>query len=114
MLGGFAFSHPKECKMAISRSTTVSFRVSAKEYGIIKRKAGGLSVGDYARRSALGLDVVDRTTERKAIGKAIKAIHNAIAAGLPEEHSIAAKSLLSDALRLVEADQSLAKPGTPK
>jgi aldehyde:ferredoxin oxidoreductase len=100
--------------MAISRSNTVSFRISAKEYGIIKRKAGALSVGDYARRSALSLDIIDRTAERKAIGKAIRAIHNAIAAGLPEEHSIAAKALLSDALRLVEAHQSVAKPGIPK
>lgn len=96
--------------MAINRPNIVSFRVSTKEYGFIKRKAGALSVGDYARRSALNLDAADRTAERIAIGKTIRAIHKAIAAGLPEDRTADAKALLADALRIVEPSQA----GSPK
>lgn len=92
--------------MAISRPNVVSFRLSAKEYGVIKRKAGAMSVGDFVRRSALNLDAADRTVERIAIGKAIRAIHKAIAAGLPEERAADAKALLAEALRVVEAIHS--------
>lgn len=91
--------------MAISRPNVVSFRLSAKEYRSIKDKAGTMSVGDYVRRAALSLDAADRTTERVAIGKAIRAIHNAIAAGLPDDRAAEAKALLADALRIVEPSQ---------
>ena len=91
--------------MAISRANVVSFRLSAKEYGVIKRKAGAMSVGDFVRRSALNLDAADRTAERATIGKTIRAIHKAIAAGLPEDRAVEAKALLADALRIVEPSQ---------
>ncbi len=94
--------------MAISRPHVVSFRLSAKEYGFIKRNAGAMSVGDYVRRSALNLDAADRTAERAAIGKTIRAIHKAIASGLPDDHAADARALLADALRIVEPGQSAA------
>ncbi len=93
--------------MAISRANVVSFRLSAKEYRFIKDKAGTMSVGDYVRRSALELDPVDRTVERVAIGKTIRAIHKAIAAGLPEDRADEAKALLADALRIIESSQAV-------
>ena len=96
--------------MAISRPNVVSFRLSAKEFRVIKRKAGAISVGDFVRRSALNLDVADRTAERVAIGKTIRAIHKAIAAGLPNDRAAEAKALLADALRIVESSQ----PTPPK
>lgn len=91
--------------MAISRPNVVSFRLSAKEYRFIKEKAGTMSVGDYVRRSALNLDPADRTAERVAIGKTIRAIHKAIAGGLPNDRAADAKALLADALRIVEPSQ---------
>lgn len=96
--------------MAISRPNVVSFRLSAKEYRVIKRKAGAMSVGDFVRRSALNLDVADRTAERVAIGKTIRAIHKAIAAGLPNDRAAEAKALLADVLRIVDSSQ----PTPPK
>mgnify|MGYP003137635177 FL=1 len=93
--------------MAISRPNVVSFRLSAKEYGVIKRKAGAMSVGDFVRRSALNLDAADRTAERVAIGKTIRAIHKAIAAGLPEDRAADAKALLAEALRVVKPSQTV-------
>ncbi|MBX7536229.1 hypothetical protein K3175_11235 [Qipengyuania sp. GH1] len=91
--------------MAISRPNVVSFRLSAQEYRFIKDKAGAISVGDYVRRSALNLDTADRTVERVAIGKIIRAIHKAIAGGLPDDRAADATALLADALRIVEPSQ---------
>ncbi|HAV79104.1 MAG TPA: hypothetical protein DCX71_14250 [Erythrobacter sp.] len=91
--------------MAISRPNVVSFRLSAKEYRIIKKKAGAMSVADYVRRSALNLDAADRTAERVAIGKTIRAIHKAIDGGLPNDRAADAKALLADALCIVEPSQ---------
>ena len=93
--------------MAISRPNVVSFRLSAKEYRFIKEKAGTMSVGDYVRRSALNLDAADRTAERVAIGKTIRAIHKAIAVGLSEDRADEAKALLADALRIANSSQAV-------
>ena len=92
--------------MAISRANVISFRLSAKEYRFIKDKAGTMSVGDYVRRSALELDTVDRTVERIAIGQTIRAIHKAIATGLPEDRADETKALLADALRIINSSQA--------
>ena len=100
--------------MAISRANVVSFRLSAKEYGVIKRKAGAMSVGDYVRRSALNLDAADRTAERVAIGTAIRAIHKAIAGGLPDDRAADAKALLAVALRIVEPRQDVSSKQVPE
>ena len=91
--------------MAISRPNVVSFRLSAKEYRFIKDKAGKMSVGDYVRRSALNVDVADRTAERVAIGKTIRAIHKEMADGLPKDRAAETKALLADALRIAEPSQ---------
>ena len=84
--------------MAVSRPKTVSFRLSESEFQVIKAKAGILSVGDFARRAALDLDPSDRECERRAIGKAIRAIHLAIADGLSSDKRVRVDALIAGAL----------------
>lgn len=84
--------------MAISRPKTVSFRLSESEFEAIKAKAGDLSVGDFARRAALDLEADNRAYERRAIGKTVRAIHQAILEGLSEDRRRTVDVLISDAL----------------
>ena len=87
--------------MAISRPKTVSFRLSESEFQAIKAKAGNLSVGDFARRAALDLNADDRECERRAIGKAIRAIHLAIADGLSSDTRVRVDALIAGALAVL-------------
>ncbi|MEP2726659.1 hypothetical protein [Roseibium sp.] len=87
--------------MAASRPKTVSFRLSDGEMSAIKEKAGALSAGDFARRAAFDLSADDRAVERRAIGKAIRAVHVAIADGLSDDKQRVVKALISDALEIL-------------
>tara|TARA_R110002072_G_scaffold38314_20_gene111043 strand:+ start:18925 stop:19176 length:252 start_codon:yes stop_codon:yes gene_type:complete len=69
---------------------------------VIKEKAGALSAGDFARRAALDLRADNRAVERRAIGKAIRAVHVAIAGGLSDDQQKTVKALIADALEILE------------
>ena len=87
--------------MIKSVSSTYSFRLNVDERNIIEGVKGALSIGEFARRAALNIEVVDRTKEQIALCKIIRAIHLAVGSRLPPEVEKQVRSLLKDALVVV-------------
>lgn len=84
--------------MKRSQSSVHTFRLNEVERAKIEKAKGSLSIGEFARRAALKIEFSDRRPEQIALGKTIRAIHLAIAAGLPADAQDAVRSLLSEAL----------------
>lgn len=87
--------------MARAKTSTISFRVTDAERRTIQKNAQGLTPGEFARRAALGIQADNRIDERKALGKVIRAINIALAAGIPTEREHTVRALIREALRLL-------------
>lgn len=77
---------------------TFGFNLTAREQAEVRRKAGEISIGQYARRLVLEVEPDAHCDTRKAIGKTILAIHSAVRQGLPGEARTEAVRLLEAAL----------------
>jgi hypothetical protein len=99
LLGGFAFSHLGGGEMS---STVFNFRLNDHQIAAVQQRAGELSIGRYAARLVLEDRRWNRMKERKALAKTIRAIHRAIARGLPAADIEAIDALLKEALTLLE------------
>ena len=100
LLGGFAFSHQRGNKVS---STVFHFRLNDHQIAAAQKRAGELSIGRYAARLVLEDQRWSRINERKAIARTIRAIHLAVARGLPTSEVEAVDALLEEALALLES-----------
>ena len=64
---------------------TFGFNLTASEQDEAQRKAGEISIGQYARRLVLEAQPNAHCDIRRAMGKAILAVHQAVRDGLPED-----------------------------
>lgn len=92
-------------RMPKSESKSFGFRLNPVEQAAVAKKAGALSIGEYARRLALNAQADAMLDVRRAVGRAISGIHAAVRDGLPEQTREHAVRLLEDALlELHQAD----------
>lgn len=84
-------------------STVFHFRLNDQQIAAAQKRAGELSIGRYAARLVLEDQRWSRINERKAIARTIRAIHLAVARGLPTSEVEAVDALLEEALALLES-----------
>ena len=82
-------------------SSVFTFRLSDEQIQIVRKRAGGMSVGKYAARLVLEDDAASRIRERKAMARVVRAIHYALASGVAEPDREHVDRLLSEALCLL-------------
>lgn len=89
---------------------TFGFNLTSSEQADVQRKAGALSIGQYARRLVLEAEPDAHCDTRQAMGKTILAIHAAVRDNLPSGARTEAVELLERAL----LDLRLASRGRDK
>ncbi|MEL7784641.1 hypothetical protein AAG596_01100 [Citromicrobium bathyomarinum] len=103
LLGGFAFSHQGDGRVS---SKVFHFRLSDHQIPAVRQRAGELSIGKFAARLVVDPSNHHRISERRAMAKTIRAIHLAIARGLPKNEIEEVDTLLLEALALLQLDGS--------
>ena len=83
-------------------SSVFSFRLNDHQIAAVQQRAGELSIGRYAARLVLEDRRWNRINERKALARTVRAIHQAIADGLPAAEIETIDALLKEALTLLE------------
>lgn len=78
---------------------TFGFNLTASEQAEVQRKAGDISIGQYARRLVLDAQPDALCDIRRAMGKAILAVHQAVRDGLPDDSRIEAVAALEYAFK---------------
>ncbi|MEL7686074.1 hypothetical protein AAG592_01085 [Citromicrobium bathyomarinum] len=87
-------------------SKVFHFRLSDHQIPAVRQRAGELSIGKFAARLVVDPSNHHRISERRAMAKTIRAIHLAIARGLPKNEIEEVDTLLLEALALLQLDGS--------
>ncbi len=85
---------------------TFGFNLTASEQTKVQSKAGEISIGQYARRLVLEAEPDAQCDIRRALGKAILAVHQAVREGLSDDGKSKAVVALEDALRELRTGSS--------
>lgn len=85
---------------------TFGFNLTASEQAEVQRKAGDISIGQYARRLVLDAQPDAHCDIRRAMGRAILAVHQAVRDGLPDESRSEAVTALEHAFKELRRSSS--------